>query len=86
MIEDDKILSDIYQIEEFIEELIEEDKLKININELTIIKEDRLIEDIIDKYRIKIIEYRMALTEYYLFKEIEYPVITDYISAFIIKN
>ena len=86
LIEEGSILTDTNQITEFIEELMEEDKLKINYKNLSLIKEDRLIDDIIDKYRSKIIEYRLAITEYNLFKETDYPIITDYISEFIVKN
>lgn len=86
IIEGEKIIFDSYQIEEFIDELMEEERLKINLKELAIIKEDRLIDDIIDKYQSKIVEYRLAITEYNIFKEIEYPMITDYISEFIVKN
>ena len=84
MIEEGTILTDINQINEFIEEIMEE--LKIDYRDLSIIKGDRLIDDVIDKYRSRVIAYRMAQTEYYIFKEREYPVITDYISEFVVKD
>ena len=68
----------------FIEDLMNEEEL--DYNQFHIFRKNILIDDIIDKYRSKIINYRMAITEYYLFKDIEYPVITDYISEFIFKD
>ena len=86
MIEEGTILTDVNQIKEFIEELMEEEELKIDYRNLSIIKGDRLIDDVIDKYRSRIIAYRTAQSEYYIFKERDYPVITDYISESVIKD
>lgn len=70
----------------FIEDLINEEELELDYNQFPIFQRNILIDDIIDKYRSKIIEYKMAVTEYHLFKDIEYPIITDYISEFIFKD